>query len=342
MQVTAQIRLYPTPGQEKLLQSTMAEYISAVNDLVAYYLGQGRLVKMTSKDYIAKLPSALKSQALQDAKSVYKKCRKSHLLHTLKKPVSIWNNQNYKVKEQLISFPVWANQTQRIAVSAKIPKELMDTLSSSKLGTLRITKRNGKYIAQIAYERQEMPPASQSDVIGVDLGIKCPAVAVSSGGKVHFFGNGRQNKFVRRRFRAKRRMLQKKKKRKAIKKIGKKEHRWMQDQDHKISRQIVQFAIQQGAGVIKLENLKGIRRTARTSRKNNHSLHSWTFYRLAHYIEYKANLVGIQVVYVDPRYTSQTCPQCGQRNKAKDRVYRCNCGYQAHRDLVGAKNILAA
>lgn len=93
---------------------------------------------------------------------------------------------------------------------------------------------------------------------------------------------------------------------------------------------------------IKLEQLANIRRTTRTSRKNNHSLHTWSFYRLAHYIEYKAKLLGIQVEYVDPAYTSQTCPVCGQRHKTNSRDYHCSCGYHTHRDLVGAKNICAA
>ncbi len=33
--------------------------------------------------------------------------------------------------------------------------------------------------------------------------------------------------------------------------------------------------------VIKLERLANVRFTTRTSRKNNHSLHTWSFYRLA-------------------------------------------------------------
>lgn len=116
----------------------------------------------------------------------------------------------------------------------------------------------------------------------------------------------------------------------------------MKDQDHKISRQIVNFAREQSVSVIRLEKLSGIRRTARTSRKNEKNLHTWSFYRLAQYIEYKASMVGIRVEYVDPKHTSQRCPACHKRNKAKDRTYKCACGFQAHRDQVGAKNIIHA
>ncbi|MDT2240567.1 zinc ribbon domain-containing protein [Paenibacillus larvae] len=39
---------------------------------------------------------------------------------------------------------------------------------------------------------------------------------------------------------------------------------------------------------------------------------------------------------VNPAYTSQTCPACAEKNKAKDRGYECSCGFNAHRDRVGA------
>ena len=91
--------------------------------------------------------------------------------------------------------------------------------------------------------------------------------------------------------------------------------------------------------VIKLERLQNIRSTTRTSRKNNHSLHTWSFYRLATFVEYKAKLAGIEVEYVDPAYTSQICPICGRIQHAKDRNYTCRCGYHTHRDLLGAINI---
>ncbi|EKS8366685.1 transposase, partial [Bacillus cereus] len=66
---------------------------------------------------------------------------------------------------------------------------------------------------------------------------------------------------------------------------------------------------------------------------------TWSFYRLAHFVEYKAKLAGIKVEYVNPSYTSQTCPKCNEKNKAQDRKYKCQCGFEKHRDIVGAMNI---
>ncbi len=116
----------------------------------------------------------------------------------------------------------------------------------------------------------------------------------------------------------------------------------MKDTDHKLSHDIIQTAVAHNVKVIKLEQLSSIRSTTRTSRKNNHSLHTWSFYRLAMYIEYKAKLAGITVLYVNPAYTSQTCPVCGLVHHAKDRHYACKCGFHTHRDLLGARNICAS
>ena len=144
---------------------------------------------------------------------------------------------------------------------------------------------------------------------------------------------------MRRHYKYLRKKLGKAKKPDAIKRINNKEQRIMKDIDHKISREIVETAVVHDVKVIKLERLANIRSTTRTSRKNNPSLHTWSFYRLAQFIEYKAKLAGIKVEYVNPAYTSQRCPVCGSVHHARDRNYTCSCGFHIHRDLLGAINI---
>lgn len=175
--------------------------------------------------------------------------------------------------------------------------------------------------------------------MGVDLGLKCPAVSYIDNGKVKFYGNGRKNKYMKRFYRYQRKKLQTLKKMDIVRKYDNKEQRIMKDIDHKISCNIIKEAVKNNVAVIKLEQLTNIRSTARTSRKNEHNLHTWSFYRLAQYIEYKAKLAGIKVEYANPAYTSQTCPVCGKQNHAKDRNYNCACGFHTHRDIVGAVNI---
>ena len=204
---------------------------------------------------------------------------------------------------------------------------------------MRIVHKNNKIVAQIVYEVTEPVYDGEGNVMGVDLGIKCPAVSYTSDGSVKFYGNGRKNKYMRRHYAYIRKKLQKAKHMDAVKRINDKEQRIMRDIDHKISHDIVETAVAHDVKVIKLERLANIRSTARTSRKNNHSLHKWSFYRLAQFIEYKAKLAGIAVEYVNPAYTSQTCPICGHVHHANDRNYVCKCGFHIHRDVLGAMNI---
>ena len=352
MTLTAVIKLHPNNIINAILDTMSQEYIDLINDIVDYQTQQIKWQTLSSANVIASLPSAIKNQAIRDAKSVYKKYKKLHIIPVLKKPVIYVNNQNYTVTTTSIEIPVLINgKSKRINIPANIPLETVNQINRQRVtnkgiksakGMLRITKKNGFYIATISYEVDCKPIVSDGIIMGVDLGIKCPAVCRTSNNNTKFIGNGRQIKYKKRYYAKKRKKLGKAKKLKAIKKLANKEAKWMQNMDHQISRQIVNYAIKNNVKQINLETLANIRATTRQSRKNNKSLHSWSFYRLANYIEYKAALAGIKVYYIDPAYTSQTCPICGKRNKCKDRLYKCSCGYSGHRDLVGAINICKA
>lgn len=344
MQKTIQIKLIPSSEQRTLLIETTKTYIAAVNECAGWMYMFEERGNLSSHHVLQPLPSALKNQVVRDARSVYNRYRKGVVkrMPLLRRPVAIWNNQNFSYDESHISFPVWKDgKSKKIAVRALITGDQLATLQNCKLGTLRVSMKSGKWIAQISVEipNIDLVPGG---VMGVDLGLKCPAVCYTDAGQVKFIGNGRKNKEMRRRFSSKRKKLQKKRKLKAVEKIGNKENRIMRDLDHKYSRQIVDFAVANNIGTIKLEELQNIRQQARTSRKNNRSLHNWSFCRLSSFIEYKAALAGISVVYVNPAYTSQRCPICGALNHADDRDYHCACGFHGHRDIVGARNILLA
>ncbi|MEF9908476.1 RNA-guided endonuclease InsQ/TnpB family protein [Streptomyces sp. P9-A2] len=60
----------------------------------------------------------------------------------------------------------------------------------------------------------------------------------------------------------------------------------------------------------------------------------------------KAESAGREVIAVDPRNTSRTCPQCGHvsaENRPTQEKFHCvSCGHHAHADTVGALNVLRA
>ncbi len=343
--LTVKIKLYPNKQQKELLKSSSSQYISVINSLLTEMVENKKTTKKTSKDIQANLNSSVKNQAIKDSKSIFNmKVKKSKykIIPILKKPVIIWNNQNYSIKDNAISMPFMIDgKSKRLMIKAELSDKRTQELLTNKLGTLRITKKNNNWIAQISVT-VPTPISTGNKSMGIDLGLKVPAVAVTEDGKTKFFGNGRENKYIKRKFRYRRKILGKAKNLNAIKKSMNKEQRWMKDKDHKISRQIIEFAKKNNISVIRLEKLANIRNTARTSRKNEKNLHTWSFYRLAIFIEYKANIEGIKVEYVNPKYTSQLCPSCSTKNKAKDRKYKCSCGYKTHRDRVGAINIINA
>ena len=111
--------------------------------------------------------------------------------------------------------------------------------------------------------------------------------------------------------------------------------------NHKYSRYIVDFAVKNKCGVIQMEDLSGA--TANTHEK---FLKEWSYYDLQAKIEYKAKEVGIQVVKINPKYTSKRCNKCGnihednrdcKNNRAK---FKCTvCGHEDNADINAAKNI---
>ncbi|MEV6008966.1 transposase [Streptomyces sp. NPDC051976] len=60
----------------------------------------------------------------------------------------------------------------------------------------------------------------------------------------------------------------------------------------------------------------------------------------------KAESAGREVIAVDPRNTSRTCPTCGHvcaENRLTQEKFHClSCGHTAHADTVGALNVLRA
>jgi len=56
----------------------------------------------------------------------------------------------------------------------------------------------------------------------------------------------------------------------------------------------------------------------------------------------KATERGLPVIFVNPKGTSVTCPQCGEKGKRvkRDEFHCSACGFRSHADIVGAMNIL--
>ena len=124
MQLTVELKLFPTIEQTALLRETTCEYVDTINALLDYFSGQIGVPMMSSKDIYAELPSALRCQCIQDARSIYKKAT-SYKYHgtfpVLKKRMAIWNNQNYEITdEHTVKVPVLIDgKSSRISIKAQ-------------------------------------------------------------------------------------------------------------------------------------------------------------------------------------------------------------------------------
>jgi len=93
--------------------------------------------------------------------------------------------------------------------------------------------------------------------------------------------------------------------------------------NHTISKSLVQSAKEQGKGIA-IEDLTNIRFTSkRRNKKFRTKLGRWNFGQLRSFLEYKSLLNGVQLVVVEPRYTSQTCSSCFHIGKRTNKVFKC-------------------
>jgi putative transposase len=207
----------------------------------------------------------------------------------------------------------------------------------------RFTKINqielDKEFAYISCTVPEQPEMIPRQFIGVDRNTT-GHVAVTANpdtGKIEKLGKSALH--VHQKYSAIRKRLQKRGKFRKLKKIKDRESRIVKDLNHKISRKIVDMAKVQHAALV-FEDLSGIRNTSKQHRSFKYALHSWSFFQLQTFVEYKAKLLGVPVLYVDPAYTSQDCSRCGMRGKRNGKSFKCpTCGHVDHADVNAAFNI---
>lgn len=197
-------------------------------------------------------------------------------------------------------------------------------------------------------------------VLGVDLGIKCPLyLAINKNdnfkmqiGDIEHFHN--QRTMFQKRFKSLQKLMctqgghGRKKKLEPLEKLKEKERNWVHTQNHVYSREVIKQALKQNAGTIHMESLKDFGKGKEGYVKDEYKylLRYWSYYELQSMIEYKAKLEGIEVKYIDPAYTSQTCSYCGERGeRKKQEEFVCTnpqckqCGEKINADFNAARNI---
>ena len=181
--------------------------------------------------------------------------------------------------------------------------------------------------------------AKHRTVLGVDLNVDGSLAVTSTGA---FIGNADEMNHRRREFEKTRGSMQQAGTRSAhlsIQSMDDREHRWIQDELHRASNQILDEARDHGCTHVAFENLTDIRDRMAGAKR----FHAWAFRRLCEYVEYKAEMFDIGVEQVSPAYTSQRCSKCGfthETNRRSKHQFVCQkCEYELNADYNASKNI---
>jgi len=229
----------------------------------------------------------------------------------------------------------------RVKCPVKVGRRYLPILRESKPTSAVLKRhRDGELYLHIAVSVPVPEPSDPpQNVVGVDLG-EIDLLVASNGVRI----SGVESIERRKRFRARRRILQRKgtRAKRARTRLSDKERRWARNYLHTVSRRFVDSLPPNS--LVVLEDLGGIRdRCKRRGAEQRAQFHTWAFHQLQFMIAYKARLAGHQVVFVRPAYTSRTCPRCGHvgsSNRLSTRLFRCQqCGFQHNANFVASINI---
>jgi IS605 OrfB family transposase len=236
-------------------------------------------------------------------------------------------------------------------------------------------ERANKWWLFITYDFPASEPVGLSPerVVGVDVGYSCPLyVALNNGfarlGRRQYTALAARIRSLQRQVMARRRSVQRggrvnlsaetarsghgrKRKLRATEQLAGRIDSAYRTLNHQLAASVVDFAKNHGAGVIQMEDLKGLGSTLSGTFIGK----NWRYHELQQFIDYKAKEAGMDVRTVNPRFTSRRCSKCGHINagfsrEARDAAGRkgfsakfiCasdSCGFEADADYNAAKNI---
>jgi len=345
MKLTLLVKLAPTPEQHQALLGTMEIFNEACNDIakVAYHnrlannWALHKLVYYRIREQYG-LSAQMTVRAIGKVVEAYKRdknklCKfRPHGAMVYDERILSWKGLEYASILTLKG---------RIKVTIRIGEYQKARMNRLK-GQADLLLRNGVFYLAATINAPEETPYDPVGTLGVDLGLKY--LSYDSDGKSY---SGAKVDTVRERNAKLKASLQScgsKSAKRHLKRLSGKEARFKASVNHIISKKLVAKA-KGTQRRIALEDLKGIRRGVTVRRSQRSRLHSWGFYQLRHFIEYKAKLLGVQVVPVYPRGTSHLCPVCGvedRKNRPERDIFRCiGCGYAGPADHVAAINIAA-
>ena len=354
--LSVKVRLITSDSDMQLLLDTAKAYTSACNLVSEWIFRSHSLTHRTMHDALyLKLRNdlGLKSQM---AESVFRTviARYRTILTNQKKWISpvfhsyeydlVWNRDYSLLKNGVFSLNSLKG---RIRAGFHITGMEHYFEAPWKFGTAKLVHRHGKLFLHIPVtrKREKIETGTISTVVGIDRGIRFLTAGYDSNGNTVFI-SGSEVKQKRAHYQALRKQLQKRQTssaRKRLRLIGQRENRWMRDVNHRVSKALTE-SYPEGTLFV-LEDLTGIRgATERVKAKDRYVTVSWAYYDFEQKLKYKASLNRQLMIKVDPAYTSQCCPKCGNIDRGnrdkKNHIFKCRaCGYQSNDDRIAAMNL---
>ena len=194
-----------------------------------------------------------------------------------------------------------------------------------RLSSGRLLRNNGKFKMELIYEKEATVVQKEKKELAIDAGINC-LLSCSDGKQIGLELKRLINE-----------LNNKQQKSKAYDRKIRQIHNYIRMCVNKIDFSSLSDLI--------LEKLKYIQigtkgKVNETTRK---LLKSWNLGLLHLAIEQKCEENCVHLHYVNPKYTSRTCPICGHIDKRnrEGTVFKCiKCGFEDNADLNAAKNIL--
>lgn len=347
MKLIAQVRLYPNEEQKQLLKRTLEQANALCNVMSEYaweqkIFGAFKLQKLSYKEMreISGLTAQMVIRCYSKVADAYKLDKETK--RNFRKYGAIAYDRRilrWYIDKQTVS--IWSVGG-RLNVSYRAGAHQRALLKSQK-GESDLVYSKGKNSFYLLAVCDLPDPVEQTTegVLGVDFGVV--NLAVDSDEEIHTSEPIERN---RRKTQGLRTQLQKRgslSAKRHLRKLAGRQRRFQKDTNHVISKRLVEIA-QRTNRAIGLEDLTGIRSRTRAKGAEQRARQSnWTFAQLRAFIQYKSHRIGIPVILVDPRYTSQECSCCGfvdKRNRRSQSEFLClSCGHAENADLNAAKNI---
>lgn len=336
MERTIQITL---PYDNDLVE-TIKEYNSAVNYCMV--VGKEHLTynkndihKMTYYEIRGEsdLPSSMVCCARDQASEMLKREKLKGL--PIKKELSgiRYNQRTFTWKNNNLSLCTLGG---RKNYTPKIADYFLKYLNkNNEMKAITLYCKDNKIFGQLVIKIPDVEKLEVKNVLGIDRGIVNPVV--SSNNK---FFNSRNTRRVTGKYSWLKKKLQHKgtkSARRKLKKLSGKQKRFVTNQNHIMAKKIVEMDFECYA----LEKLS-IKRKKKVGKAFNRKLNGWSYFEFQKFLEYKAENVGKQVIYVNPAYTSQCCNNCGKIHKANRNgsTYKCKkCSFELNADLNASRNI---